>query len=573
MKIKLFMLFSLLCAFMQGAWATGELPGVFSVSSTKQVWFSQGNLQAVCTSADNGGSTQESWTWSFATNQYDYVGNAAANNAINGNGSVSSAGTVDLFGWSTAATYYGIHICNENASEYSGDFVDWGNLAISNGGNTANSGWRTLTRDEWAYLFANHTYGYATVAGVKGIIIVPDGYAGSAINSNHDDDTNPFARNTIDADTWTSTYAPAGVVFLPAAGFRLSWIGQQQENAYYWSSTPVDGTNKYATLVGKPSNDAIITYSAGGNWPANDGFSVRLVKDVPTYTASFATGSIGPGWSIDPTSTTAGTTVTVSYSGVHKVKSVTVGAKPICMLVDATSEHVGKIIGADGYVYNTIEQANTVTTASAVIAYVGKAGSVDASSNSYRGIAISLENISEGGIPFCTHSGGWFAYKCTNLADAINMTDPNTKEGINHTMSLALANSAGADHDNGGLDGTQGHLACKAVWKYNKAQPVGVSHWFMPTIAQWNLIVKGLMNRNTDIQTSEEAAIDCYILSAKITPSGAEGFPTGANYWTCMESDADHVWCFRTFYLGSFAQTMEKTSTAYWTRIRAAFAF
>ena len=148
MKIKLFMLFSLLCAFMQGAWATGELPGVFSVSSTKQVWFSQGNLQAVCTSADNDGSTQESWTWSFATNQYDYVGNAAANNAINGNGSVSSAGTVDLFGWSTAATYYGIHICNENASEYSGDFVDWGNLAISNGGNTANSGWRTLTRDE-----------------------------------------------------------------------------------------------------------------------------------------------------------------------------------------------------------------------------------------------------------------------------------------------------------------------------------------------------------------------------------------------------------------------------------------
>ena len=140
-------------------------------------------------------------------------------------------------------------------------------------------------------------------------------------------------------------------------------------------------------------------------------------------------------------------------------------------------------------------------------------------------------------------------------------------------MSLAMANSAGADHDNGGLDGARGHLACKAVWKYDKAQPVGVSHWFMPTIAQWNLIVKGLMNRNTDIQTSEEAAITCDILSAKITPSGAEGFPTGANYWTCIESDADHVWCFRTFYLGSLAETMAKTSTDYWTRIRAAFAF
>ena len=60
----------------------GKLSGAFSVSGTKVVYFSKGNLQA--TTADNG----ETWTWGFAENQWDYVGNSAANNAINGNGTV-----------------------------------------------------------------------------------------------------------------------------------------------------------------------------------------------------------------------------------------------------------------------------------------------------------------------------------------------------------------------------------------------------------------------------------------------------------------------------------------------------
>ena len=47
-RIKLLpLLTALLCATT--TWATvvvnGQLPGAFSVSSTKQVWFSQGNLQ------------------------------------------------------------------------------------------------------------------------------------------------------------------------------------------------------------------------------------------------------------------------------------------------------------------------------------------------------------------------------------------------------------------------------------------------------------------------------------------------------------------------------------------------
>ena len=279
---------ALLC-MAQSAWATGELPGIFSVSATKKVQFSQGNLQAVFASAGN------SCAWQFADNQYDYVGNAAANNAINGNGSVTAAGKVDLFGWSTASTYYGINNSGD-AVDYSGDFVDWGNLAISNGGNTENSGWRTLTRDEWAYLFSNHTFGFATVAGVKGVIIAPDNYAGPAIDSNHRNGQDSFANNTIDVSTWQSTYVPAGVVFLPAAGFRLPWIGQVQENAYYWSSSAVggDSNNKFAMLLGLINTEFQINIVDGGNWPANDGFSVRLVKNIYTISYDANSGSGAP---------------------------------------------------------------------------------------------------------------------------------------------------------------------------------------------------------------------------------------------------------------------------------------
>ena len=88
---------------------TGTINGKFTINASgNQVYFSQGNLQA--TTTDLG----VNWTWAFATNQWDYIGYATANNSINGDGTVSTNGTVDLFGWVgassiwTGAAQYGI---------------------------------------------------------------------------------------------------------------------------------------------------------------------------------------------------------------------------------------------------------------------------------------------------------------------------------------------------------------------------------------------------------------------------------------------------------------------------------
>ena len=247
----------------------GVIAGLFSVSATQQVYFSQGNLQATTT---DSGST---WTWSFATNQYDYVGNAVANNAINGNGTVSTNGTVDLFGWSTASNSNGIHN-SSSSSVYSGDFVDWGNNAIANGGNTVNSGWRTLTKDEWVYLFSTRTdaaskYGHGKVNGVNGVIILPDewtlpsGLSFTAGNTNW--------GNVYTLEQWAQMEA-GGAVFLPAEGSRtgasFSNVGSR---GYYRTSTASDWEEAYTLYfryeLVEPQNNAY----------RYRGYCVRLVRD------------------------------------------------------------------------------------------------------------------------------------------------------------------------------------------------------------------------------------------------------------------------------------------------------
>ena len=135
--------------------------GVFSVAPDKKVSFSQGNLQYL--PAIN--------LWKFADTQYEYLGNA--NKYLK----PTFRNWVDLFGWSANNTTapFGVST-STNAADYAGDFVDWGTNTICG---DAPGTWRTLSADEWEYLLkkrknASDLYGVAQVAGVNGMIILPD---------------------------------------------------------------------------------------------------------------------------------------------------------------------------------------------------------------------------------------------------------------------------------------------------------------------------------------------------------------------------------------------------------------
>ena len=225
----------------------GAINGVFSVSPTLGVYFSQGNLQYQA-------STN---TWRFAPNQYDFVG--IANNQI----SSTNEGWIDLFGWGTSGYNHGA-VCYQpwstslndmnyqvygssslNLFDQSGQ-AEWGYNPISNGGD-ADSLWRTLTKEEWDYLLNTRItpsgirYAKGTVDGVKGLILLPDNWRAFnfVLNGTNVIDAT-YDVNMISASDWL-ILQEAGAVFLPAAGSRYdktvkgySKPNSQYASGYYW---------------------------------------------------------------------------------------------------------------------------------------------------------------------------------------------------------------------------------------------------------------------------------------------------------------------------------------------------
>ena len=229
------------------------LSGVFSVSSTKKVKFSKGNLRYA------------SGTWSFFDFQNDYY-------------TSYSADAWDKFCWSTSATTYGMNT-STSSSTYSGNFVDWGA--------TMGTGWFTLSSAEWTYLFntrsastvggtSNGRYAKAKVNGVWGVILFPNTYthpdgvtAPTGVNAAGDTGWN--GNNYSSAD-WTKMES-AGCVFLPGAGYRSgSSVYSPGIFGGYWSATPNGADAAYGLYYYSGYLDPAWNYSR------NHGLSVRLVQ-------------------------------------------------------------------------------------------------------------------------------------------------------------------------------------------------------------------------------------------------------------------------------------------------------
>ena len=252
--------------------------GVFSVGEGKTVTFSKGNLQY----------TQSTNTWSFASTQWEVIG---TDNVIGGSvysdpkygdgkeGGTALADKVDLFGWSTSATNFGVSTSTDNPV-YSGSFVDWGTNKI---GNDAPDTWRTLTRNEWKYLLetrpnASSLCGVAQVNGVNGLILLPDNWTcpegvtfKSGFHSSRGVDYYETYQ-TFTADQW-SKLESAGAVFLPAAGYRFPFVDYVQFRGDYWSATEND--SNFAYYLCFDSDGAFISFIG-----RSFGKSVRLVKDL-----------------------------------------------------------------------------------------------------------------------------------------------------------------------------------------------------------------------------------------------------------------------------------------------------
>ena len=248
----------------------GYAASAFSVSDSTKVAFSKGNLQY----------TQSTKTWAFAENQYDMIG---ADNVSNS----ALADKIDLFGWSgsNTATQWGISILGSD-TDYPGDLIDWGKNIGD--GNT----WRTLTTNEWYYLFKTRTnasskYGVArinlTTDGsqyVNGLILLPDTWiCPSGIIFSSGVSSSDGAQYYAEYQTFTLLQwlqlEQAGAVFLPAAGDRFrNKMSAVQDKGYYWSSTTYSTESEYNMSF---KSDHITPQDIMHRYY---GLSVRLVKDL-----------------------------------------------------------------------------------------------------------------------------------------------------------------------------------------------------------------------------------------------------------------------------------------------------
>jgi hypothetical protein len=236
----------------------GTIGGQFTVNASgDKVYFAKGNLQYIASAATP--------YWKFADNQWDYLGTSTGQN--------SSATNVDrdLFGWGTKTDPN--KTSNENTS-YS--WNEWGENAITNGGNRINSGWRTLESTEWAYLWnsrdnAANLRTLATVNNVTGLILMPDGWTASGVALTVT--TADYTTNNINSADW-NTLEQQGCVFLPAGGYRHG-TGIIKAGSYgaYWSSTSTSSDKATSMDFSSSTVEAYTTNRSTG-------CSVRLVRPV-----------------------------------------------------------------------------------------------------------------------------------------------------------------------------------------------------------------------------------------------------------------------------------------------------
>lgn len=256
----------------------GAIISEFSVSTTKKVYFSQGNLQYQA-------STN---TWRFAQNQYDWIG------VSNDNRSATYSGWIDLFAYGTSGynlQYPYLDLIEEDCPQINSDIAltnyDWGVYnPISNGGNVAGE-WRTLTRDEWSYLISRTGRHFlAKVNSERGLVLLPDTWvkpSGITITQQTSAQELPCSSNVFSLSQW-KTLEEAGAVFIPITSLPYSTSSYPYSGRYWSGSAPTSqlyfASYEQSNLTSNTRVGVSPTTTNTSNRERISSGAVRLVKDV-----------------------------------------------------------------------------------------------------------------------------------------------------------------------------------------------------------------------------------------------------------------------------------------------------
>lgn len=336
-------------------------------------------------------------------------------------------------------------------------------------------------------------------------------------------------EGTVDADNW-------GIV--P----NSTEAGQQVAATY--SGTKHVKSVKYVKKLRTPVVTAptakSLTYSGSAQELVNAGSTTGGTLQYKVNDGSYSANI--------PKATNAGTYTVYykvvggeAYSDVDEA-SVSVTIKAVAAAKSSKSNWaVGDIICSNGNAY-TINANTTIPTGVTPVAIVAYKGSATGDADYKNGLALALKDGT---------SGCWKASGGTkdNSSQPENATTSESGRAITYKQQTYGKRS----------DGTK---ESRETWTafYNSGYNYGVSYpssvtsmWFLPSIYQWNLMVKGLLGVTTNLTTSDNSNLTYDKINAKLQTAindanvNAVGL-SDAPYWTASENYSNYTyrgWCYR----------------------------
>ena len=217
------------------------------------------------------------------------------------------------------------------------------------------------------------------------------------------------------------------------------------------------------SVTGVTTENAVEVTDGKFTMPAEDVNVIAMFKLV-TYAITLAEGTEdAANWTVSPNPAEAGQTVTISYTGTKKVKSIKAvkkgGAEP-ALIVNPV---VGQIIGSDGKNYDVNATLPDGVTAVAKICYVGSETGEAAPYN--HGLALALSDA---------NGGNTCMWKTSN-----------TDAGHTRQTSSTFTEESGLQY-NDATHNSDTYPAFKAAIANNgTAAPTGCSSWFLASGYQW----------------------------------------------------------------------------------------
>ena len=340
--------------------------------------------------------------------------------------------------------------------------------------------------------------------------------------------------------TGTSTYG--------TKSFTLS-----QKTAFLnFEITFEDGTTAGTPLTTVVSNNGSALCTANVTTVDDGGVKAKFVLPVMSSATTLSSANVKMG---DNEAISFGASQMLTGKVYNVKKTQAAAAKT---LAEATAGDIGKVVGADGKIYANVAAAKAAgTTACAIIAYVGSA----TGESQNHGLAIAMKDAAAGGEVKWSSS--------SNDESLTNFTNTN--------LAVTTAQSGRSNSQTSGFDNESNYPAFYAALHntitvsdgISAAAPAsGTSGWFLPSLYQWNMIVKGLSGQLADMTSGTNYYYATSSLNTKIEAAGGTGLQSSGRYWSSTEYGGGNAWFFHASY-GSVGD--RNKDQGYY--VRSAFAF